>query len=509
MTHVLAIDLGASGGRVIRGSWDAKEKKLSLHEIHRFDNVPVEVRGTLYWDILRLFHEIKTGIRQAVRTLPEGEVVASLGIDTWGVDFGLLDASGQLLGNPIHYRDSRTDGEVDRLSSLLGEGTLFRQTGIQDAWFNTVYQLTGALKKDAGYFLKAQTLLFTPDLLNYFFTGIKAAERTIASTSQLLVAGTTVWADELFTRLKLPRSLMQTVVEPGTLLGPVTPELAADLGLKPGTPVAVVPSHDTESAALAVPAKTQPGHSFVFVSCGTWSVMGAELTAPVLSDAARKAGFSNEAGSDGTNLLLRNIMGMWLLQECKRWWERDGVALDHGALVDLAATAPAWKHHIDVNHSLFATPGDMPSRIQAYCQTTGQPVPADRAAILRCVLESLACVFRQSLAEMETMAGFQADELWLVGGGARNKLLCAVTATVTGRLVKTGPAETTALGNIGSQFKALGLFASTSDVRQAIGESFGTGIYEPRPDGLSEAAYARWSHIVVHAPKEMSGLVSK
>jgi len=503
MTHVLAIDLGASGGRVIRGSWDPQQKKVSLHEIHRFDNVPVEVRGTLYWDTLRLFHEIKTGIREASRTLPPGDAISSLAVDTWGVDFGLLDSAGHLIGNPVHYRDKRTDGQVERLSQLLGEGTLFRQTGIQDAWFNTVYQLAGALEKDPAFFDKAATLLFTPDLFNYFLTGIKAAERTIASTSQLLVAGQPQWADALFTLLRLPRNLMQPIVEPGTLLGPVTAELAADLGLAPGTPVAVVPSHDTESAALAVPAVTKPGESFVFVSCGTWSVMGAELKAPVLSEASRLAGISNEAGSDGTNLALRNIMGMWLLQECKRWWERDGVALDHGALVDLAYTAPAWKHHIDVNHSLFATPGDMPGRIQAYCKATGQSVPGDRAAILRCILESLACMFRQSLDELEAITTQRFPELWLVGGGARNRLLAEVTATVIGRTVKTGPAETTALGSIVSQLKALGIFSATAQGRAAVANSFGTKVFEPRPDGLSEAAYAKWRNVTSSAPKEI------
>lgn len=501
--HVLAVDLGASGGRVIRGSWNSGARRLSLHEVHRFDNVPVDLRGTLHWDILRLFHDIRTGIREAVRTLPAGESVACLGIDTWGVDFGLLDARGALIGNPVHYRDSRTEGQVSAVASRLGEGTLFRRTGVQDAWFNTVYQLTGALARDPACFDRAEVLLFTPDLLNYFFTGLGAAERTIASTSQLLTAGSPVWDDALFSDLGLPRRLMPPVREPGTLLGPVTADLATDLGLAAGTPVALVPSHDTESAALAVPAASGPGESFVFISCGTWSVLGAELPAPVLTEEARKAGFSNEAGAAGTSCLLRNIMGMWLIQECKKWWERDGVSLDHGALVDWASAALPWRHHIDVTHELFAAPGDMPGRIAAFCRATGQSEPPDRGAVLRAVLESLACEFRRSLEELETLAGQSFTELWLVGGGSRNHLLGQLTATVTGRPVKTGPAETTALGNVVSQFQALGVFGSVAEGRRAVAESFGTGSYTPDADPGALVGYTRWKEITARAPKSI------
>jgi len=495
--HVLAVDLGASGGRVIRGTWEPGGR-LSLTEVHRFANEPVSLRGTLHWDILRLFHEVVTGVRQAVVALPQGEAVACLGIDTWGVDFGLLDEGGRLLANPVHYRDRRTDGQAARLASLLGEGTLFRRTGIQDAWFNTVFQLTGALAREPEFFRGAQALLFTPDLINYFFTGRRAAERTIASTSQLLKAGRAEWDDELMFQLGLPRHLFQPVAEPGTLLGSVEPALAADLGLAPGTPVALVPSHDTESAALAVPEAG--GEPFVFISCGTWSVLGAELPAPVLSDAARKAGFSNEAGSGGTTCLLRNIMGMWLLQECKRWWERSGEVLDHGTLVDWATAAPAWGSLIDVTHGVFADPGDMPSRIAAFCRATGQAEPDGRGALVRCVVESLACEFRRSLEELEVLADRHFDVLWLVGGGARNRLLGQLSATVTGRVVRTGPAETTALGNVVSQLMALGHFSTASEGRRAVAASFGTGEYRPEPSPDAESAYLRWQSVTAQAP---------
>ncbi len=503
MIHVLAIDLGASGGRVIRGSWDSDAKKVGLHEVRRFANEPVEVRGTLYWDILRLFHEIKAGIREAVLSLPPFESIAALAVDTWGVDFGLLDRNGVLMGNPVHYRDKRTNGLAALLGSELGEGTLFRATGIQDAWFNTVCQMKGALVMNPEAFENAAALLFTPDLINYFLTGIKAAERTISGTSQLLAAGKPLWAADLFERLDLPLSLMQRIVEPGTILGPVDADLARELGLEPGTPVAVVPSHDTESAALAVPAHPGPGESFAFVSCGTWSVIGAELPAPVLSESCRLAGFSNEAGADGTSCLLRNIMGMWLLQECKRWWERDGSKLEHGELVELAATAPPWRHHIDVNHALFAAPGDMPGRIAAYCIATAQDVPGTPAAVLRCIIESLACAFRHSLDELESLVGQRFDTLWLVGGGSRNVLLCTTSAAVCGRTVRTGPAETTALGNIMSQFMALGIFGSIDAARQAIAESFESSRFEPEQNEESADAYLRWRDIVEKAPAEL------
>ena len=253
MVHVLAVDLGASSGRVVLGSWDPDQRSLGLQEVHRFPNEPVEVRGTLHWDILRLYHEVLKGIRKAGQSLPEGQSLSSVGIDTWGVDFGLLDAQGKLLGNPVHYRDHRTDGQVDLQTQRLGEGTLFRKTGIQDAWFNTVNQLRGALDRDGSFFEGAASLLFTPDLLGYFLTGRQGAERTIASTSQLLGAGSRDWCCDLFDGLGLPLGIMQAVREPGTVLGPVTESLAADLGV-PGLAVTLVPGHDTESAALAIPS---------------------------------------------------------------------------------------------------------------------------------------------------------------------------------------------------------------------------------------------------------------
>ena len=299
-SHVLAIDLGASGGRVIRGSWNPAEQKVTLHEVHRFANEAVELHGTLYWDILRLFHEIKTGIRAAVRGLPTGESIACLGIDTWGVDFGLLDQHGRLLGNPVHYRDRRTSGMVDHLTALLGEGTLFHKTGIQDAWFNTVGQLMGGLAQNPDYLKNAATLLFIPDLLNYFLTGIKNGEHTIASTSQLLSAGSSLWDEYLLESLALPSGILPPVVEAGEFLGPITSALARETGLEPSVRVATVPSHDTASAVLAVPVVD--GRTSAYISCGTWSIIGSELDSPILTEAARLAGFSNEAGTGGKTL---------------------------------------------------------------------------------------------------------------------------------------------------------------------------------------------------------------
>jgi len=489
--HVLAIDLGASGGRVIRGSWNLAAGTLELQEVHRFDNEPVEVVGTLHWDILRLFHETQKGIREAIRTLPPGDTIRCLGIDTWGVDFGLLDRKGRLLGNPVHYRDKRTEGQVSKLSARFGEGVLFRRTGVQEFWFNTTGQLSGALEADPNFLQGAETLLFSPDLLNYFLTGRKAAERTIAGTSQMLRAGQVDWDQDILEKLGVPPHLMQNVLEPGTLLGPLLPEVAREVGLSPDTQVALVPSHDTESAALAVPSTS--GKPFAFISCGTWALLATELNAPVLGEEARLGGFSNEAGAFGTNLLLSNIMGMWLVQECKRWWERDGQKWEHRDLVEWATGAPWGASLIDVKDPMFSTPGDMPGRIEEYCLKKKMPLPQGRGGIIRCVLESLACEFRSSLEKMEMVTGKQFGELWLVGGGAQNLLLCQLTADICGRPVFTGPSETTALGNIACQFVALGTFSSIAEARQAVAKSFEVNLYVPSNHELAAETFLSWS----------------
>jgi sugar (pentulose or hexulose) kinase len=494
MYSVLAIDLGASGGRVIRGTWDSPARKLKLEEIHRFNNEPVDVNGTLYWDILRIFHEIKFGIRKAVQLLPAGSCLRCIGIDTWGVDFGLLDSHGQLLGNPVHYRDARATGELSRLEELLGTGFLFRKTGVQDEWFNTVGQMTGALQRNAAFFDRAEALLFVPDLLNYFFTGIKACEQSIASTSQLLASGSLSWDEEIFSRLGLPQRLMQRVLYSGTLLGPVSTGIVLELGLPPGIPLALTASHDTASAALAVPA-TQ-GRSFAFINCGTWSILGTELDGPITTEAARIGRFSNEAGYKGKTLLVKNIMGMWLLQECKRCWESAGEPLEYGELASLAEIAGEATAFINVNDQSFANPGNLPDRIRQYCQESAQPIPASRGAVLRIILESLACEFRSSLEELEEVTGSRVDELWLVGGGARNGLLCQLTASITGHAVRVGSAETTALGNVVSQFATLGIFASLQEARNAIAESFSVQTFTPSAQGQSDLQYARWQRAI-------------
>jgi len=493
MINVIAVDLGASGGRIIRGAWSSSTKKIELFEIHRFANEPVKIRDTLHWDILRIFHEIQAGIRETTRTLPLGTSIASLGIDTWGVDYGLLDANDRLIDNPVHYRDSRTDGQVEKLAKELGSGTLFNATGIQDAWFNTSVQLTAALKKNPQYFDGAESLLFIPDLLNFFLTGIKQTERTIASTSQLLSIRDRDWDEELLSRLNIPRGLMQPVTDPGRILGFISPKLRKDLGFKTKVPVALVSSHDTASAALAVP--TVSGKTFAFISCGTWSILGTELDVPILGAEALQRGFSNETGADGKTLLQKSVMGMWLIQECKHWWERDGEKLDYGEMVLWAEKAPPWSTSIDVNHPLFSTPGDLPERIRTFCKATGQEIPETQGAILRTIIESLACEYRRSLENLESIIGTPIEEIWLVGGGVKNSLLCQLSATISGREVRTGPTETTALGNVISQMKTLGVFPSTAEARSAIADSFGVRIYEPAKGAEIEPAFARWKMI--------------
>lgn len=486
---VLAMDLGASGGRVILGRWDPVSGRISLREVCHFENVPVAVGRTLVWDLPRLLDDLGRGVRQAVRNLADGESISGLAFDTWGVDFGLVDAAGDLVGFPIHYRDRRTEGQVAAVNEITGAGTLFQHTGVQDAWFNTVYQLRSLVRAKPFLVPVVQNLLFIPDLLNFLLTGITACERTIASTSQLLGPDGR-WGEELFRSLELPRRWMLPIREPGQILGPITQTIAQDWLLRPGTPVSLIPSHDTEAALVAVPA--DPHRSFAVISCGTWAVLGTELGSPILTDQARLEGFSNEAGMAGTFCLLKNIMGMWPLQECKRWWDRDGQGFTYEDLVESAEREPAWQSLIDVTDEVFAPPGDMPRRVRDFCRQRANPVPDSPGALVRCLLESLACEFRHSLEALEGISGKRFDDLWLVGGGTKNRLLCQLTADVTGREVHTGPAETTALGNVVSQFFALGVFSSVAEGRAAVAQSFDSGLYRPQAVEAASIGYSRW-----------------
>jgi rhamnulokinase len=451
-----AVDLGASSGRVMLAQ--VSEDRLTLHETHRFANRPVRVAGTLHWDVLGLYREILDGLRRA------GDA-DSIGIDSWAVDYGLLDSSGALIGNPVHYRDGRTDGVMERVVAQVGAETLYDVSGMQFLPFNTVYQLVASIPPP-----RARTLLMIPDLLTYWLTGEIGAEVTNASTTGLYDVRTGEWAYPLIERLGLSRRLFAPLRRPGAAAGTLRAEVAAETGLPSSLPVTAVGSHDTASAVFAVPASDD---RFGYVSCGTWSLAGVELTAPVLTDESRRSGFTNEVGVDGTIRYLRNIMGLWLLQESLRTW-RGEESLP--ALLAAAADAPPFAALVDPGDQEFLAPGDMPARIAAHCERTGQRPPADRAATVRCILESLALGHRAATREAARLSGRAVEVVHIVGGGARNTLLCQLTADACGLPVVAGPVEATAIGNALVQARAHGF---TGDPRALVRRTQDLTVYQP------------------------------
>jgi rhamnulokinase len=431
---VAAVDLGASGGRVMAGQ--VGTEGVELHEVHRFPNEPVAAGGTLYWDILRLYAEVRHGLAAAVRRF----ALAGVGIDSWGVDFGLLDASGALLGNPVHYRDARTTGVPARVHAAVPAAELYAVTGIQHLPFNTIYQLAAT-----PTVRHAATMLLIPDLLAYWLTGTSGAEITNASTTSLLDVRTQAWATQVIEKAGLPPRIFPPLRRPGEIIGPVI----EPNGLGSPLPVIAVASHDTASAVAAVPSA---GPGFAYISSGTWSLAGMELDAPVLTTASRAANFTNETGIDGTIRYLRNLTGLWLLQQSLHSWP--GASLDD--LLAEAARLPRLRFVIDPDDPVFVPPGDMPGRIAAWLGGRGEAVPAGPAETVRCILDSLALAYRRAIAEAQSLSGRHADVVHVVGGGARNELLCQLTADATGLPVIAGPAEATCFGNVLVQARALG-----------------------------------------------------
>jgi rhamnulokinase len=444
--RVAAADFGAASGRVIVGEVGADT--VVLQECHRFVNRPVRVGGTLHWDVLSLYQEMLDGLRAAGQ-------VDGIGIDSWAVDYGLLDADGALLGNPVHYRDERTAHARDNLERL-GAQELYATTGLQFLPFNTIHQL--AAERRLGM---AHRLLLMPDLLAYWLTGEQGAEVTNASTTQLLDVRTRTWATGLIEKIGADPALFPSLREPGTIIGPA----------KDGTPVIAVGSHDTASAVVGVPAANE---RFAYISCGTWSLVGVELQRPVLTEASRKANFTNELGVDGTVRYLRNVMGLWLLQECVREW-----GADTAELLAEAAKRPKGAV-IDPDDPVFLPPDGMPARIADACRRAGQPVPADRPAIVRCIVDSLAGAHRRAVEEAQELSGTAVDVVHIVGGGARNALLCQLTADACGLPVLAGPVEATALGNVLVQARTLGAVSGDlAQLRSLIRASQPVTRYEP------------------------------
>jgi sugar (pentulose or hexulose) kinase len=464
---VAAVDLGASAGRVMAAQVSASG--IALHEVHRFGNQPVAAGGTLYWDILRLYAEVRHGLELAARQFP----LASAGIDSWGVDFGLLDETGALLGNPVHYRDGRTDGVADRVLAAVPAAELYAVTGIQHLAFNTIYQLAAT-----PMLRQARTMLLIPDLLAYWLTGEAGAEITNASTTSLFDVRAQAWAGGLIRRAGLPPGIFPPLRRPGDVIGPVL----APNGLGFPLRLIAVGSHDTASAVAGVPAA---GPDFAYISSGTWSLAGVELAAPVLTEASRAANFTNETGIDGTVRYLRNVMGLWLLQESLRGWP----AASLGSLLDEAARRPPLRFVIDPDDPVFLPPGDMPGRIASWLAGRGEAVPSEPAETVRCILDSLALAYRRAITEAQSLSGRHADVVHVVGGGARNSLLCQLTADATGLPVVSGPAEATALGNVLGQARALGAApGDLAGMRALIRSAQPLRTFAPAGDGAAWAA---------------------
>jgi rhamnulokinase len=455
--HV-AVDLGASSGRVVVGRvgpW-----RLELEEVHRFPNEPVALPDGLHWDILRLYRELLGGLRAVAGG---ADPVVSVGVDGWGVDYGLLDETGALLGNPYHYRDGRTDGVADKVHARWPFQELYARTGVQLLPFNTVYQLAAAA--GTAQLEAARTLLLLPDLLGYWLTGSAGAEATNASTTALLDVRTGDWSPEALAAAGVGRKLFPPLRRPGEPVGPLRAEVASETRLPGSVVVTAVGSHDTASAVVGVPAEED---GFAYISCGTWALVGVELDHPVLSTAGRAANFTNEGGVDGRVRYLRNVMGLWLLQESLRSWERAGQPADLPALLAAAADQPAGGPVVDPDDPAFLPPGDMPARLQAACRRTGQPAPETQPQLVRCILDSLADAFAGAVADAARLSGRRVEVVHLVGGGARNRLLCQLTADACGLPVLAGPVEATALGNVLVQARAHGRLTGGLDTLRAL-----------------------------------------
>lgn len=469
---VAAVDLGASSGRVMVGRVAPNE--LELTEIHRFPNEPVRLPDGLHWDVLRLYSEVLDGLRDAVKA---ADGLVSIGVDSWGVDHGLLDGAGSLLGEPYHYRDDRTTRAVRVVHRVIAPADLYARTGLQFLPFNTIYQLEAA--RDSAAMALARTMLLMPDLIGYWLTGTRVAESTNASTTGLFDVHRRRWDDELIDTLRLGRDLFPTIGMPGEVIGPLRDEVRGTTGASRATVLTLVGSHDTASAVVGVPADHRP---FAYIVCGTWSLVGVELDRPILTEASRLANFTNEGGVDDRIRYLHNVMGLWLLQESLRTWEAAGTPEPLSALLIAAAELPAGGPSFDPDDPAFLPPGDMPARIAAACDRANQSAPTTRPALVRCILDSLAAAYSRSVADAARLSGQRVEVVYLVGGGARNALLCQLTADACGLPVVAGPVEATALGNVLVQARARGLIAGDLEsLRALIRSTQDIRRYEPRP----------------------------
>jgi rhamnulokinase/L-fuculokinase len=487
-TQVLAIDFGASSGRAIIAKYFHNENMMELKEIHRFPNEPVMVNGTLYWDVLRLFHEIKCSL---VKSKQYGEI-ESIAIDTWGVDFGLLGKDGKLLGNPVHYRDIRTQGMLEKSFKCIEREDFYSHTGNQFLEINTAFQLYAMREITPEVLEQADCLLMMPDLFHYFLSGEKTAELSIASTTQLFDPVKRSWSEKILEALNLNPRLFPELVESGTVIGQLSSEICEELGVEPMKVIAVA-GHDTQSAIAAVPACED---DFIFISCGTWSLLGTELPAPIINKNSLELNITNEQGIGGKTTFLKNITGLWLIQESRRQWIKDGVSCSFEDMTVMAEAAKPFQCFIDPDAPIFAQPGDIPDRIRQYCRQTEQYIPVTKGEIVRCINESLALKYRLTVEEIKTCTGKEYNTIYIIGGGARSEMLCRMTANASHCIVTAGPVEATALGNGAVQLMTLGQLKDLQELREAVRRSSDIKLYRNEDDSDWDEAYERFLKVI-------------
>jgi rhamnulokinase len=482
----LAFDIGASSGRAIIGHLN--DNIISLKEIYRFYNGMTLIHGRYHWDIFRIFEDIKKGMKEAV---DQNEIPASIGIDTWGVDYGLLDEAGHILELPYAYRDHRTDKAMDDLFRIIPKEELYNLTGIQFLQFNTVFQLYAAVRDRLPIMKLSEDLLFIPDLLNYLLTGVKRSEFSFATTSQLYNPRTKAWAPEIFEKIGISVDIMQEIVDPGSIIGGLSEDILNETGM-PRVMVTAVASHDTGSAIAAIPAEDE---DFAYISSGTWSLMGIESNIPVISLKSLAFNFTNEGGVAGTFRVLKNIMGLWLIQECKRSWADAGADFSYQALANMASSSKHFKTLIDPDHSSLLNPKNMPEALSSLARTAMEPEMENPGEFSRCIFESLAFRYRQTVEELKQISDKDIRKIHIIGGGSQNELLCRFTANATGLPVIAGPAEGTALGNIMVQALSQGEIGSLSEIRHIIRKSFEFKEYFPESISEWNSNYSRFLEV--------------
>ncbi|MHC4441088.1 MAG: rhamnulokinase [Planctomycetota bacterium] len=483
-----AIDLGAESGRVVLGK--IANDKLELIEQHRFQNGPILTNNELHWDVLRLWTEMKQGV---AKTAVAAGDLQGIGIDTWGVDFGLLDKNDTLLGNPFHYRDARTNNILEKAFEIVPREEIFNKTGIQFMQFNSIFQLLAMRLGGSPILDIAETMLMMPDLFNFWFTGRKCCEFTDATTSQAYNPRTGGWATDMIEKMGIPTKIFTDIVQPGTVLGPLSDDVRDEMGIG-NVPVIAPATHDTGAAVAAVPVTGDRG--WIFISSGTWSLMGAEVKTPIIDQQSLKFNYTNEGGVDGTYRFLKNIMGLWLVQESRRTWQREGKEYSYSQLAEMAAKAKPFVAIIDPDDSSFIAPGDMPARIIDYCKKTSQPIPQGPGEIIRVCLEALAMAYRQTLGRIETCTKTKAEVIHIVGGGMQNKTLCQWTADATGQTVVAGPIEATAAGNVAVQAVAAGVLPDIKTARNMIRNSFDVVVYQPTDTEKWQEPYKRFQELM-------------